>query len=379
MTAAGSHFNKLNRTTALLLGAAVVGALAFAVGVVERPTQTWKVFLVNFLFWSGISISGVVFSAIFQLTNARWAARQVRTVAESFACFLPLSLLLYLLLVLAGAGSLYPWITDPPAARAAWFSLPFLGLRDGIGLVLLYGVGGKFLLASRQSRRKESPRPANLSALAVLTIVLYALVFSLVTIDLVMSLDPYWVSTLFPAYFFMGNLCLGIAAITAASFLWRRWTGVEEWLSDAAAHDLGKLLLGFSLLWTYLLWSQYLVIWYGNLPEELRFLVIRTTGSWGVLSWVVLTLCFVIPFTALLTRRMKRPAPLFVIALITIVGIWLERFWLVVPSPENSLAFSWVDPLVTLGFLALFALSQVFLGARLGGPAFSKPQESEGE
>ncbi len=379
MTEAGSHFNKLNRTTALLLGAAVVGALAFAVGVVERPTQTWKIFLVNFLFWSGISISGVVFSAIFQLTNARWAARQVQTVAESFACFLPLSLLLYLLLVLAGAGSLYPWITDPPAARAAWFSLPFLALRDGIGLVLLYGVGGKFLLASRQSRRKESPRPANLSALAVLTIVLYALVFSLVTIDLVMSLDPYWVSTLFPAYFFMGNLCLGIAAIAAASFLWRRWTGVEEWLSDAAAHDLGKLLLGFSLLWTYLLWSQYLVIWYGNLPEELRFLVIRTTGSWGVLSWVVLTLCFVIPFTALLTRRMKRPAPLFVISLITVVGIWLERFWLVVPSPENSLAFSWVDPLVTLGFLALFALSQVFLGARLGGPAFSKPQGSEGE
>ncbi|MCZ6485198.1 MAG: hypothetical protein O6826_05835 [Acidobacteria bacterium] len=373
MTAAGSNLNKLNRTTALLLGVAVVGALAFAVGVEQRPTQTWKIFLVNFLFWSGISISGVVFSAIFQLTNARWAARQVRTVAESFACFLPLSLLLYLLLVLAGAASLYPWIADPPAARAGWFSLPFLALRDGIALLLLYGVGGKFLLASRQNRREESPRPANLSALAVLTIVLYALVFSLVTIDLVMSLDPYWVSTLFPAYFFMGNLCLGIAALAAASFLWRRWTGVEEWLSDAAAHDLGKLLLGFSLLWTYLLWSQFIVIWYGNLPEELRFLVVRTTGSWGVLSWIVLTMCFVIPFTALLTRRMKRPAPLFVIALITVVGIWLERFWLVVPSPENSPAFSWVDILITLGFLALFALSQVFLGPRLGAPFSDKP------
>ena len=181
-----------------------------------------------------------------------------------------------------------------------------------------------------------------------------------------MSLDPYWISTLFPAYFFMGNLCGGIAAIAAASFLWRRFTGVEDWLSDSIAHDLGKLLLGFTLLWTYLLWSQYLVIWYGNLPEELGFLMVRTTGSWGVLTWMVLSLCFFIPFAALLSRRMKRPTPLFVISLITVVGIWLERFWLVVPSPETGLSLSGVDLLVTLGFFALFVLSQIVLGRRLG-------------
>ena len=366
MTEARSHSVKLNRTTGLLLGAAVLGVLAFAIGVAQRPQQTWKIFLVNFLFWSGISISGVVFSAMFQLTKARWAAERVRTVAESFACFLPLSLLLYLLLIVVGAGSLYPWIADPPPARAGWFTLPFLGLRDGIALMLLYGVGGKFVLASRQSRRGNSSPPSNLSALAVVTILLYTAVFSLVAIDLVMSLDPYWISTLFPAYFFMGNLCGGIAALAAASFLWRRLTGVEEWFTNFIAHDLGKLLLGFTLLWTYLLWSQYLVIWYGNLPEELRFLVVRTTGSWGVLAWMVLSFCFIIPFAALLSRRMKRPTPLFVISLITVVGIWLERFWLVVPSPETGLSVSWVDLLVTLGFFALFALSQIVLGHRLG-------------
>jgi len=216
-------------------------------------------------------------------------------------------------------------------------------------------------LVSRQSRRKNPSAPSNLSALAVVTILLYSAVFSLVAIDLVMSLDPYWISTLFPAYFFMGNLCGGIAALAAASFLWRRLTGVEEWFSDSIAHDLGKLLLGFTLLWTYLLWSQYLVIWYGNLPEELSFLVVRTTGSWGMLSWMVLSLGFIIPFTALLSRHMKRPTPLFVISLIMVVGIWLERFWLVVPSPETGLSFSWVDLWVTVGFFALFALSQVFL------------------
>lgn len=192
------------------------------------------------------------------------------------------------------------------------------------------------------------------------TILLYTAVFSLLAIDLIMSLDPYWISTLFPAYFFMGNLCGGIAAIAAASFLWRRFTGVEDWLSDSTAHDLGKLLLGFVLLWTYLLFAQYLIIWYGNLPEELRFLVVRTTGNWGMLTWMVLALCFIVPFAALLSRSMKRPTPLFVISLITVVGIWLERFWLVVPSPETGPSLSWVDILVTLGFFALFALSQLF-------------------
>ena len=360
MTEARPHFLRLNRTTALLLGAALLGAVALAIGATQQPQQTWKIFLVNFLFWSGISISGVVFSAIFQLTKAHWAAERVRIVAENFAYFLPISLLLYLLLILVGAASLYPWITDPPPGRAGWFTLPFLGTRDGIALLLLYAVGGKFILASRQSRRETASPPSNLSALAVLTILLYTGVFSLVAIDLVMSLDHYWISTLFPAYFFMGNLCGGIAAIAAASFLWRRFTGVEDWLTDSIAHDLGKLLLGFWLLWTYLLWAQYLIIWYGNLPEELRFLVVRTSGSWGMLAWMVLTLCFIIPFAALLGRRMKHPTPLFVISLITVVGIWLERFWLVVPSPETGLSLSWVDLLVTLGFFALFALSQVF-------------------
>jgi len=159
MTEAHSHSFKLNRTKSLLLGATVLGVLAFAIGVAQSPQHAWKIFLVNFLFWSGISISGVVFSAIFQLTKARWAIDRVRTVAESFACFLPLSLLLYLLLMVLGAGSLYPWITDPPPGRAAWFTLPFLGLRDGIALLLLYGVGGKFVLASRQAEGKILLRP----------------------------------------------------------------------------------------------------------------------------------------------------------------------------------------------------------------------------
>ena len=344
----------------VLLIAGGVGAVIFGIGLLIDAEHTWKVFLVNLLFWMGISVAGAVFSAIFELTNARWASRRVREVAESLAGFFPPALLFYLILAIVGATSLYPWIDEPPEGRAGWFSYGFFVLRDGIALILLGAVAGTFLLASRQSREPDAPRPRHLTALAVSTVLVYVAVFSLVVIDLIMSMDPGWVSTLFPAYFFMGNLYAGVAMIVLMSFLWSRWTGEKAWFTQAIGHDLGKILLGFCLLWTYLMWSQFLVIWYGNLPEELGFVVVRTTGSWATLAWVVLGLCFVVPFTSLLTRRMKQPHLLPVVAIVVLVGMWLERFLLVVPSEESGLTFLWVDLFVSVGFLALFLLSQAY-------------------
>ncbi len=349
----------------LLLIVAGAGLAVFGIGLLIDPEHTWKVFLVNFLLWTGISIAGPVFSAIFELTNARWASPRVRDVAESLAGFFPLALFFYLALALGGATSLYPWIDAPPEGRAGWFSFIFFLFRDGIALILLAAVAGKFLLASRRSREPDSPRPRHLTALAVSTVLVYVAVFSLVAIDLIMSMDPGWVSTLFPAYFFMGNLYAGVAMIVLMSSLWCRWTGEEEWFTQAIGHDLGKIILGFCLLWTYLMWSQFLIIWYGNLPEDLGFVVVRTTGSWATLAWIVLGLCFVVPFTSLLTRRMKQPHLLPVVAIVVLVGMWLERFLLVVPSEVSGLSFLWVDLFVSVGFLALFLLSQAYFTQRL--------------
>jgi hypothetical protein len=361
MTQLQLKFKELDRSgIILLLSIGGIGALAFTVGLFLDPEHAWKVYLVNFLFWTGISVAGPVFSAIFELTNARWASPQVREVAESLAGFLPLSLLLYLILAVGGTGSLYTWIADPPAARAAWFSLTFFVLRGGIGLLLLVLVVGKFILSSRQSRASETPSLGNLRALAVSTILIYVFVFSLLAIDWIMSMDSSWVSTLFPAYFFMGNLYAGVAMIVVISFLWHRWSEVEEWFSPNIAHDLGKILFGFCLLWTYLMWSQFLVIWYGNLPEELGFVVVRTTGSWASLTWTVLGLCFLIPFSTLLTRRMKQPHLLPIVSVLVLVGMWLERFLLVAPSPGSSFHFFWFDFFISVGFLALFLLAQAY-------------------
>lgn len=353
---ASAEFAATRATTAGLVLVAGLCVLGFWLGVAEQPKAAWTAFLVNFLFWSGLSIAGVVFAALLELTNARWAG-PVRGVAESFAAFLPVSFLLYLLL-LAGAEALYGWMRDPPQTRQAWFDPTSFRLRDTAAVLLLYGLCGAFVRASR-GRATEGRHTARVPALAVVLVIVYAFAFSLLAIDLVMSLEPTWTSTLFPGYFFIGNLYAGIAAVTIACAI-RRWsTGIESWLDEPRAHDLGKLLFGFALLWTYLFWSQFLAIWYGNLPEELSFLMARTTPAWRPLAVTVLALCFAVPFVALLSRDAKRPRPLVIICVIVATGVWLERFLLVAPAVAASPAFHWIDAVVSVGFLALFALSQV--------------------
>lgn len=360
----GGSIGRSGRKTGALLLAVAAGAAAFTLGLRRYPADTWRIFLVNFVFWSGVAIGGVVFAAVIELTNGRWAG-PVRSVAERFARFLPISFVLFLIL-LAGAPALYPWIEHPPAARAAWFSYSAFAWRDTAGIAALYGLGLAF---AGRSRRRAAGRPGSpaIGVLAVVLIIVYAFAFSLLAIDLVMSLEPSWVSTLFPAYIFMGNLYAAIAAVTLAAAAGRGHRGGlpgeavppgEAVLNDARSHDLGKLLLGFCLLWTYLFWSQFLVIWYGNLPEEVSFLMVRTRGAWAPLSWSVVALCFAVPFVALLSRAVKRPRPLAGLAAVCLAGMWLERFVLIVPGVPIRGPFEWLGLLVTLGFVALFVLSQ---------------------
>ena len=345
-------------------GLFLLGLLGFAGGLLASPPRAWKIYLVNLLFWSGLSAAGPVLSAVFTLTNAQWAEPRIRPVAESLSGFFPVAFPLYLIFFLTGSEWLYPWIEHPPPARAVWFSFPIFVLRGAAGLLLLNVLGWKFLRVSIGNRRKEGPASSE-GTLAVFLILLYAVVFSLLAVDLIMALDPYWISTLFPAYFFMGNLYAGIAATAICAFLSGGFG--EKVPMDSAFRDLGKILLGFCLLWTYLMWSQFLIIWYGNLPEELGFLMDRTTGSWSGLAWMVLFLCFILPFVALLTRAMKGAYPLFGISTAVLAGMLLERFLLVVPSEGPGLSVSWMDPLITAGFLGLFALSRTYLSQRPGG------------
>ncbi len=349
------HGSPVRLRLVLALGV-LAGILGMWVGTGRNPQHAWSIFLANFLFWSGIGAAGPVFAAILDITHARWPG-SLRRLALSFGAFLPVSVGLLLLFGL-GLPWLYPWVEHPPAGRAVWFQPRFFVLRDCAALLIV--TLAAFAFAGFGSRARP---PGSRSGRAVFLLLVYPFAFSLVAVDLVMSLTPTWVSTLFPAYFFMGNIFAAVAALLPAGLVGHRVA-----VSDRQAHDLGKILLGFSMLWAYLFWSQYLVIWYGNIGEEIQFLLARSGPGWQVVSWTVLALCFAVPFVLLLSRAMKHPAPLRALSWIVLAGIWLERVLLVAPAVESEPVLAAADLPVTIGFAALFAHCRLEIGDRLWPP-----------
>lgn len=327
--------------------------LAGAVTFVQALTgpnahRAWQIFLVNFLFWSGISQAGVVFLAILCVTGAKWA-QSLKGTAAGMGSFLPFSFLLFLLLY-SGRNTIFPWIAHPVEEKAIWLNFPFLFLRDGIGLGVLIGMS--FVLVFSRYGRSQ--------LFSSVFLLVYALVYSLLGFDLVMSLDPYWYSTLFGAYFFISSFYLGLAALAVFSFLSWRYLEIRE-IGRAQFHDLGKLLFAFCMVTGDFLWSQFAVIWYGNIPEETEYVILRGMEMpWAPVAWVVLIVAFVIPLFVLLSRGVKEnPWSLLAIASVILIGMWFERYLLVVPSlwHEETLPLGWVELLITLGFFTAFAIS----------------------
>lgn len=367
----------------LFLTLAIIGTTAFADQVIYGDSlRAWRVLLVNFLFFAGLAQAGVVFSAILQVTSARWG-RPLKRLAEATVGFLPIAGLL-LLLLLSGTATWAPWVHEPIEAKTPWLNIPFFVTRQVVGFTILSFISGLFVYRSVRpdigllnesgahratgvarwlilrwqggvTERTLSQRSQ--TRLAPLLLVVYAWVFSLVAFDLVMALEPHWFSTLFGAYYFVGNVFMGIAFLTVVAVWARDRLGLQDYIGQQQMHDIGKLLFGFSILWAYMVWSQYLVIWYGDLPEETEFIYHRMHGVWAPVTWTMVTLAFTLPFIVLLSRSIKtQPGGLSRIAAVALLGMWLERLVLVFPSLWHGEGFpvGLFEMLVTAGTIGLF-------------------------
>ena len=374
MKAAGTD-SGFNRWTLVFLAAVLIGGILFLTGIRgPQPERTWQIFLVNFLFWSGMAFGSVLFSAALVITKARWG-RPLKRLAEAPAAFLPLAFLLFWVLFL-GREKIFPWILHPQFFKAAWLNIGFLFARNGIALFLLTAVSlGLVYFSVRDEKRISSQGregwenfrdqgEKNLGKQAVLApilAILYALTFSLIGFDLVMSLSPHWYSTLFGMYFFTGAFYSALAALIFLSILSVRTFELGNFIRKNQFHDLGKLLLAFCLTNGDFFFSQFLVIWYGNLPEETRFVIQRVNfPPWNFLAWTVLILFFIVPFATLLSKKVKmKQGPMLILTGLILIGMWLERFLLVAPSlwKKPGLPLGLPELLISLGFLGLMALS----------------------
>ncbi len=355
-----------------LLVLAAGGTLAFLLMVFGgHSARAWRAYHVNWLFWSGLSQAGVIFAASQVITSATWS-RPIRRMAEASAAFLPISFVLFLALWL-GRAEIFPWIRVPvtePAVKAFWLRDTFLFTRDIGCLLLLYGLSAWFLYHSLRLDRVRGDESATarsldrLSRLAPGLVVAYGLAWSFLAFDLVQSLAPHWVSNLLGAYSFMAAWLAGLMSLALLAIFWRRHLGLEDLVTPSTFHDLGKLCFGFSVFWAYLFFSQFLVIWYGNLPEETSFLFLRmATPEWRGVSTAMLVMVFLVPFWGLIGVTPKRtPALLGTFATISLLGLWTDRYVFTMPSMVQTsprLPLGLPELAVTAGFLGIWALAYV--------------------
>ena len=194
---------------------------------------------------------------------------------------------------------------------------------------------------------------------AIMTLA-FAFGYSLLGFDFVMSLNHKWMSNLYGAFYFMGGFLGALGTLAVLSLALRRAMGLQELISARQLHDLGKLVFGFTVFWGYLMWAQFLVIWYGNIPEETYFIWYRLWGPWRPVGATVFILVFVVPFLGLLGARPKKYPPTFLaFASVSLTGLWLERYLEVVPSINDGAgpAIGVPEIGVTLLYAGLFLLA----------------------
>ena len=388
----------------LFLVLIIIGIVAFIYGVVgDHPEKAWQAYLINFLLWSAIAQGAVLFSAVMHMTKARWSG-PLSALSESFAAFFPLSFVLFLILFL-GRNHIFPWLHEDLHGKEVWLNIPFLFTRDCIGLLLLYAIGFAYLYNALQLRSEENQARGKFGQIvsrgwvrnnrsdkkvkkkmtvwAGLYILAFTLVLSLIGYDLVMSMDPHWISTLFGGYTFVKAFYVGLGALIILAAVVQIRKGNASGIESSHFHDIGKLFFAFCLLWADFFYVQLTVIWYGNIPEETHYVIERTVMvPWSTLAWAIFIVCFIIPFVILLNKKVKtKPVFMMILCSIIIIGFWVEHLLLLAPAMSHdahSLSLGVSDGLITVGFFGLMVIAVNFFLKRFPGFAGTAKIESSG-
>jgi hypothetical protein len=347
--------------TAFVLIAA--GAAAALFELRADPVRGWTSLLVCAFLFLTLTLAGQVFLVIQYLSSAGWWTA-FRRVPEALMSLVPLAAL-PMLAVWLGRHALYAWMrpgaaeSDPvQAARSVYMNEPFF-LGRMVAFLALWSLFSVLLRRASlaQDREPGLAQHRRMVRLSAIFLVLFALTFSLASFDWLMSLQPHWTSTMFAIYMFAGLFQAGIAAIALAVARLSRG-GLAGSVSSSHLHDLGKLLFAFSIFWAYIWVCQYLLIWYGNLSEEIPYFAVRTRGSWLPLFALAPVLRWLVPFLVLMSRRAKRdPRVLAGTAGVVLAGSWLDLYMNVAPAVLPGPRLGAPELLIAAGFAALLWLA----------------------
>jgi hypothetical protein len=363
-------------TKAAIVG--ILGLLASLGGIFAQGGEAKKAalhgYLIGFSYWAGIALGALVLVMVFHAFRSKWTV-VVRRPAEAMAATLPLFILLVVPLLI-GLGDLYSWVYPAEGhgftahdlhvlhLKAKYLNVPFFAVRT-MGYLIVAGlIGlGLFRLSTRQDSSGEVALTQKQRNIGAGFLPLVAVVFTFAAVDWLMTLNPLWFSTIFGVYYFAGGfwsaLALIIIVITLSGGKGNGMVG--DFVSVEHMHNLGKLLFAFTCFWGYIAFSQMMLIWIANLPEEIPFFKVRMSAGWAPVSVALIVGHFVLPFALLLSRNLKRtPKRLSLVAAWALLMNLLDVYWLVVPSLDKDsprLPWTMVTSFVGIGGLAIaFAL-----------------------
>ena len=377
------------KKSVLILPAVIAGAgfLFFIfLAVTAHPEKAWLAYLTNFLLFTALSCGGLLFSTLMHFTRAKWS-HKLAGIAEAFSAFFPVSFILFLLLFI-GQNHVFTWLGQDLHGKEVWLNIPFLFSRDFVAFLILYCLGFGYLYHSLKFRLKNAGKETRLKQFllsrfekiphdpetikrrmtffAGFYMFAFALTFALTGFDLVMSMDPHWYSTLFGAYTFIKAIYAGFGAIILLAALLHLNPNNPFTISSSELGDMSTLFFGFSIVWGDFFYSQFVVIWYGNIPEETAYIIERTmTAPWSLLAWTVFLACFIMPFLILLSRKIKQtPWCMVIVSSCVLAGLWIEHFLLLGPSflahEPDHFPIGISEIIITIGFLALLVFAVLF-------------------
>ena len=367
-------FLSADQTRSLLL-AGIVGAVILASGLLLAPQRAWSNLFVASFFLLTIGLGGTVFLALTFVSGAGWQVA-FRRAPEAMAMVVPITGAV-VLVVLALRMNLYGWRHHGSGdAGTFWFKelwlTPWFWLLRSVGYVVAWSVlGGWLVYRSRwqDANASQAASSAGNIRLSAVFLIVYAVTFSLASADWIMALEPMWFSTIWGVYNFAGMIFAALAVVVILCLLLSRpGRSLHGVFRTEHLHDLGKLLVGFSCFWMYIWFSQYMLIWYSNIPEETSYFVTRTNGPWGPVVVVSIVLNWLAPFFALLPRSAKRSTSVMMrVAVVILVGRWLDLCLMVFPATlgETPVLGIWeIAAVVVVVAFGLILLDRSFQAAQ---------------
>jgi hypothetical protein len=351
----------------------------FAAGAFIRPAAVWQGYLVAFNFWLGIALGSLVVLWVHCLTSGNWG-NVIRRMLEASASTMPL-LAIGFVPILFGLHDLYPWMNPEIVAqepsiqhKIAYLNESFFTVRAAIYFAMWIALAVLTVRWSQAEDRAADKQSARrLRLLAGPGLVLYGLTITFASVDWVMSLQPRWYSTIFPVVFAIGQV-LGAMAFSIIAWIALSWPksasqpkaespkaegSVQEPANSEASsrlQDLANMMLTFVMFWAYVAFSQFLLIWAGNMPDETRWYLPRIQGGWLYVAILLAGFQFAAPFLLLLSRDIKRnPRALAAVALLVLAMHLVDLMWQILPAfPPAEITGHWLDLLTaicaTLGF-----------------------------